>query len=49
VPDGESLVWALAKETTRETTRETQRFEALLRYPGEDSQYEDPRMDALGL
>lgn len=41
VPAGESLVWALAKETGR--------YEALLRYPGEDSRYEDPRMDELGL
>ncbi len=41
VPAGESLVWALAKETRR--------FDAILRYPGEDSRYEDPRMDELGL
>jgi peptidoglycan-N-acetylglucosamine deacetylase len=41
VPAGESLVWALAKETGR--------YDALLRYPGEDSRYEDPRMDELGL
>jgi peptidoglycan/xylan/chitin deacetylase (PgdA/CDA1 family) len=41
VPAGESIVWALAKETRQ--------FETLLRYPGEDSRYEDPRMDQLGL
>jgi peptidoglycan/xylan/chitin deacetylase (PgdA/CDA1 family) len=41
VPAGESIVWALAKETGR--------YDSLLRYPGEDSPYEDPRMDELGL
>jgi peptidoglycan-N-acetylglucosamine deacetylase len=41
VPAGESLVWALAKETGR--------FEDRLRYPGEDDAYEKPKMDALGL
>jgi peptidoglycan-N-acetylglucosamine deacetylase len=41
VPAGESLVWALAKETGR--------FEDRLRYPGEDDVYERPKMDALGL
>ena len=41
VPAGESLIWALAKETGR--------YAAVLRYPGEDSVYEDPRMDELGL
>ncbi len=41
VPAGESLVWALAKETGR--------FEERLRYPGEDDVYEKPKMDALGL
>jgi peptidoglycan/xylan/chitin deacetylase (PgdA/CDA1 family) len=40
-PAGESLVWALAKETGR--------FDKLLRYPGEDGDYEKPKMDALGL
>jgi peptidoglycan/xylan/chitin deacetylase (PgdA/CDA1 family) len=40
-PAGESLVWALAKQTRR--------FDAILRYPGEDSRYEDARMDELGL
>jgi peptidoglycan/xylan/chitin deacetylase (PgdA/CDA1 family) len=41
VPAGESLVWALAKETGR--------FEDRLRYPGEDDVYEKPKMDAVGL
>jgi hypothetical protein len=41
VPAGESLVWALAKESGR--------FETRLRYPGEDGEYEKPKMDALGL
>ena len=41
VPAGESLVWALAKESGR--------FEERLRYPGEDDVYEKPKMDALGL
>jgi peptidoglycan/xylan/chitin deacetylase (PgdA/CDA1 family) len=41
LPAGESLIWALAKETGR--------FEDRLRYPGEDDVYEKPKMDALGL
>jgi peptidoglycan/xylan/chitin deacetylase (PgdA/CDA1 family) len=41
VPAGESLVWALAKETGR--------FEDRLRYPGGDDVYEKPKMEALGL
>jgi peptidoglycan-N-acetylglucosamine deacetylase len=41
LPAGESLVWALAKETGK--------FELVLRYPGEDDVYENPKMDALGL
>jgi peptidoglycan/xylan/chitin deacetylase (PgdA/CDA1 family) len=41
LPAGESLVWALAKETGR--------FEDRLRYPGEDDIYEKPKMDAVGL
>jgi peptidoglycan/xylan/chitin deacetylase (PgdA/CDA1 family) len=41
LPAGESLIWALAKETGR--------FEDRLRYPGEDDIYEKPKMDALGL
>lgn len=41
LPAGESLIWALAKESKR--------FEGSLRYPGEDSVYEKPKMDKLGL
>jgi hypothetical protein len=41
LPAGESLVWALAKETGK--------FESRLRYPGEDDTYEKPKLDALGL
>ncbi len=41
LPAGESLVWALAKETGK--------FDAVLRYPGEDDTYENPKMDKLGL
>ncbi|HWN09332.1 MAG TPA: polysaccharide deacetylase family protein [Pyrinomonadaceae bacterium] len=41
VPAGESIIWALAKETGK--------FDLLLRYPGEDSQYENAKMDKLGL
>lgn len=41
LPAGESLVWALA--------RETKKFESLLRYPGEDGDYEKAKMDRLGL
>jgi peptidoglycan-N-acetylglucosamine deacetylase len=41
LPAGESLVWAIAKESGR--------FESRLRYPGEDEVYERPKMDALGL
>lgn len=41
VPAGESLVWALAKESGR--------FESRLRYPGEDGEYERAKMDALAL
>lgn len=40
-PAGESLVWALAKETGR--------FEKRLRYPGEDSAYEKSILDKLDL
>lgn len=40
-PAGESLLWALAKETGR--------FDTQLRYPGEDDTYEKPILDALGL
>ncbi len=41
VPAGESLIWALAKETGR--------FEGRLRYPGEDDTYEKPLLDRLAL
>ncbi len=41
LPAGESLVWALAKETGH--------YDDRLRYPGEDGDYERPKMDALGL
>jgi hypothetical protein len=41
VPAGESIIWALAKETGK--------FDKLLRYPGEDSVYENAKMDKLGL
>jgi peptidoglycan/xylan/chitin deacetylase (PgdA/CDA1 family) len=41
LPAGESLIWALAKESGR--------FEKELRYPGEDDVYEKPRMDTLKL
>ena len=41
VPAGESLIWALAKQSGQ--------YEATLRYPAEDEQYEKGKMDALGL
>ncbi len=41
IPAGESLAWALAKETGR--------FERELRYPGEDDVYEAPKLAKLGL
>lgn len=41
LPAGESLIWALAKESGK--------FEGELRYPGEDDVYENPKMEALGL
>lgn len=41
LPAGESLIWALAKETGK--------FESVLRYPGEDDTYENPKMDKLKL
>ena len=40
-PAGESLVWAIAKESGK--------FEARLRYPGEDDVYEKPILDRLSL
>ena len=41
VPAGESLIWSLAKEKGR--------LAKSLRYPAEDSVYENARMDKLGL
>lgn len=41
IPAGESLIWSLAKESGK--------YEQILRYPAEDSQYEEARMNALGL
>jgi peptidoglycan/xylan/chitin deacetylase (PgdA/CDA1 family) len=41
LPAGQSLVWAAAKADGR--------FDTLLRFPGEDGDYEAPKMDALGL
>ena len=41
LPAGESLIWALAKESGK--------YDDILRYPGEDSSYEKASMDALGL
>ncbi|MGH9838711.1 MAG: hypothetical protein ACREEM_08005 [Blastocatellia bacterium] len=40
-PAGESLIRALAKESKK--------FEGLLRYPGENGEYEKAAMDRLGL
>jgi peptidoglycan-N-acetylglucosamine deacetylase len=41
IPAGESLIWALAKASGK--------YEQQLRYPAEDSRYEAPKMEALGL
>lgn len=41
LPAGESIVWALAKESGK--------FNDVLRYPGEDGEYEKAQMDKLGL
>lgn len=41
IPAGESLIWALAKQSGR--------FDSILRYPAEDEQYEKEKMDQLGL
>lgn len=41
LPAGESLIWALAKQTGR--------YDSQLRYPGEDGAYEKPKLDQLGL
>jgi peptidoglycan/xylan/chitin deacetylase (PgdA/CDA1 family) len=41
IPAGESLIWALAKQSGK--------FESQLRYPAEDGDYEKAEMDNLGL
>jgi peptidoglycan-N-acetylglucosamine deacetylase len=41
IPAGESLIWALAKETGK--------YDDILRYPGEDGDYEKDKMDKRGL
>ena len=41
LPAGESILWALAKESGK--------LDAMLRYPAEDEAYERKRMDDLGL
>jgi hypothetical protein len=41
IPAGESLIWALARQSGK--------FDEVLRYPPEDSQYEKDTMDKLGL
>ncbi|MEL7530635.1 MAG: polysaccharide deacetylase family protein [Bacteroidota bacterium] len=41
IPAGESLIWAMGRESGR--------FDDVLRYPPEDSQYEVAKMDSLGL
>jgi hypothetical protein len=41
VPAGESIIWALAKESGK--------FEEYLRYPGECDKYEEHKMNQLGL
>ena len=41
VPAGESIIWGLAKEGGE--------YDNLLRYPAEDSEYEEERMNELGL
>jgi len=38
---GESLIWSMAKQSGK--------YEGQLRYPAEDSRYEKPKMDQLGL
>jgi peptidoglycan-N-acetylglucosamine deacetylase len=41
VPAGESLIWALARQSGK--------FDGVIRYPAEDSHYEKEKMDKLGL
>jgi peptidoglycan-N-acetylglucosamine deacetylase len=40
VPAGESIIWGLAKETKK--------YDDILRYPGEDSRYEEDKMNKIG-
>jgi peptidoglycan-N-acetylglucosamine deacetylase len=40
VPAGESIIWGLAKETKK--------YDDILRYPGEDSQYEEDKLNKIG-
>lgn len=41
IPAGESIIWGLAKESGK--------FEDAIRYPAEDSQYEEEKMNHFGL
>ena len=41
IPAGESIIWAMAKETGE--------YDEILRYPAEDGVYEQDKMDSLGL
>lgn len=41
IPSGQSLIWAVAKESGK--------YEELLRYPAENDEYEKKEMDRLGL
>ncbi|MCB9258677.1 MAG: polysaccharide deacetylase family protein [Ignavibacteriales bacterium] len=41
LPAGESIIWSLAKETGK--------YDDILRYPGEDSIYEEEKLKKLGL
>jgi peptidoglycan-N-acetylglucosamine deacetylase len=41
VPAGESIIWGLAKQTGK--------YDDILRYPGEDSRYEEEKFNKLGL
>jgi peptidoglycan-N-acetylglucosamine deacetylase len=41
IPAGESVIWGLAKETGK--------YGDILRYPGEDSRYEEEKLNKLGL
>ena len=41
VPAGESIIWGLAKESGK--------YDDILRYPGEDSKYEEAKLDSLDL